>query len=92
MFVFQGVSVDQSFLQACEMGNMPTVKKIIADCGKSLNYNCTDFMGRTPLQLAVENEHESVRYFLNADSLTSLMNLPAIFHKFSSKMVGIDRL
>ena len=42
-----------------EVGDLPSVRKLLIS-HKNLNVNCTDILGRTPMRLAVENEHQDV--------------------------------
>ncbi len=55
----QEIEVESELLRACEVGDIPSVKRILAQ-HPNLDVNCTDILGRTPLRLAVENEHLDV--------------------------------
>jgi transient-receptor-potential calcium channel protein len=48
---------DEEFLRAVELGDIPTVRKLFSNPNNHVDCNCTDILGRTPLRLAVENEH-----------------------------------
>lgn len=50
---------EEELLQAAEQGDSKRVKRFFLQAG-DLNANCTDPLGRTPLQLAVANEHKEV--------------------------------
>lgn len=50
---------EEEFLRAVEVGDHPKVKKTLL-LNPGLNVHCTDFLGRTPLRLAVENENLEV--------------------------------
>ena len=60
---FQPKKEEEEFLRAVEVGDLPSVKKLLAS-HKTLNVNCTDILGRTPMRLAVENEHQDVSSYL----------------------------
>jgi ankyrin repeat protein len=51
--------LNERFINACENGDYPTVSKIITAI-KDFSIDITDNLGRTPLRLAVENEHIEV--------------------------------
>ncbi|KAK3787112.1 hypothetical protein RRG08_030275 [Elysia crispata] len=51
--------VEEEFLHAAEFGDVPNVKKILAE-NADLNIDCIDALGRTALRLAVKNEHLEV--------------------------------
>ena len=57
---FQFADVEEEFLHAAEFGDVPNVKKILAE-NADLNIDCIDALGRTALRLAVKNEHLEVR-------------------------------
>ncbi|GFN92280.1 short transient receptor potential channel 6 [Plakobranchus ocellatus] len=56
---FQFADVEEEFLHAAEFGDVPNVKKILAE-NNDLNIDCIDALGRTALRLAVKNEHLEV--------------------------------
>lgn len=56
---FQPKKEEEEFLRAVEVGDIPTVRKLLSR-ESDLDVNCTDILGRTPLRLAVENEHLDV--------------------------------
>ena len=47
-------------MRAVEVGDIPTVRRLLTTRSDDLDVNCTDILGRTPLRLAVENEHLEV--------------------------------
>ena len=62
-FVFpQSKLRDQELLQAAETGDVITLRRLLLIQDRdSVQVNCTDMLGRTPLNLAVANEHQEVR-------------------------------
>ena len=65
-FFFQPKKEEEEFLRAVEVGDIPTVRKLLGSRETDIDVNCTDILGRTPLRLAVENEHleVTVQWFL----------------------------
>jgi transient receptor potential cation channel subfamily C protein 4 len=57
------------FLEAAERGDRHTVERCLTP-PRTLNVNCTDLMGRTALQIAVDNE--------NAELVELLLQQPDI--------------
>ncbi|ESO82714.1 hypothetical protein LOTGIDRAFT_108754, partial [Lottia gigantea] len=56
---FQLSTLEEDFIYAAEFGDIPTVQRILEDnLGFSVDYS--DILGRTPLRLAVGNEHLEV--------------------------------
>ena len=55
----QLVDVEEEFLHAAEFGDIPTVRRLLAE-NVELNVDCIDALGRTALRLAVKNEHLEV--------------------------------
>ncbi|XP_060587786.1 short transient receptor potential channel 7-like [Ruditapes philippinarum] len=53
------VDVEEEFLHAAEFGDIPTVRRLLAE-NSELNVDCIDALGRTALRLAVKNEHLEV--------------------------------
>ncbi|CAL1532323.1 unnamed protein product [Lymnaea stagnalis] len=53
------VDIEEEFLHAAEFGDIPNVKRILANYA-DLNIDCIDALGRTALRLAVKNEHLEV--------------------------------
>ena len=51
---------EQELLSAAETGDVQTLRLMLLQ-DRDFNINCTDMLGRTPLQLAVNNEHQEVR-------------------------------
>ena len=51
---------EQELLSAAETGDVQTLRFMLLQ-DRDFNINCTDMLGRTPLQLAVNNEHQEVR-------------------------------
>lgn len=51
--------MEEDFIYAAEFGDIPTVQRIL-DENPSLNVDFNDILGRTPLRLAVGNEHLEV--------------------------------
>ena len=58
----QLVDVEEEFLHAAEFGDIPTVRRLLAE-NSDLNVDCIDALGRTALRLAVKNEHLEVSLF-----------------------------
>lgn len=56
---FQLSSLEEDFIYAAEFGDIPTVQRIL-DENPLLNVDFSDILGRTPLRLAVGNEHLEV--------------------------------
>ena len=52
-------SLEEDFIYAAEFGDIPTVQRIL-DENPALNVDFSDILGRTPLRLAVGNEHLEV--------------------------------
>lgn len=52
-------TLEEEFIYATEFGDIPTVEKILDD-NQSFNVDYHDIIGRTPLRLAVGNEHREV--------------------------------
>ena len=59
---FQGKFREQDLLQASENGDVESLESLVK--GGDLNFSCTDMLGRTPVQLAVGNEHQETVQFL----------------------------
>ena len=51
---------EQELLSAAETGDVQTLRFMLLQ-DRDFNINCTDMLGRTPLQLAVNNEHQEVK-------------------------------
>ncbi|ULU00598.1 hypothetical protein L5515_004070 [Caenorhabditis briggsae] len=53
---------ERRFLEAAELGNKPTLQEFLDyhDGERRLNVNCLDSMGRTALEIAVDNENMEV--------------------------------
>ena len=49
---------EQELLSAAETGDVQTLRLMLL---QDREINCTDMLGRTPLQLAVNNEQQEVR-------------------------------
>lgn len=62
---------ERNFLDAAEKGDKPTIQQFIDDADViNLNVNCTDVMGRTALEIAVDNENfEIVEVLLHSPSI-----------------------
>ena len=58
--IFQLSTLEEDFIYAAEFGDIPTVQRIL-DENPHLNVDFSDILGRTPLRLAVGNEHLEVR-------------------------------
>ncbi len=54
------MGINEQFVRACENGDYSTVHRILENNPK-LNIDVTNQLGRTALQLAIENEHLEVR-------------------------------
>lgn len=55
--------LEEIFIEAAEFGDFPTIKSILKEQGReqhAFSVDYTDIVGRTPLQLAVANEHLEV--------------------------------
>ena len=61
--ILQLNDLEEDFIYAAEFGDIPTVQKILED-NPHFNVDFSDILGRTPLRLAVGNEHLEV-YFLH---------------------------
>ncbi len=59
MVLFQFADAEEEFIHAAEFGDIPNVKKLLAEYPE-LNPDCIDALGRTALRLAVKNEHLEV--------------------------------
>lgn len=57
--MFQSRLREQELLSAAETGDVQNVRFMLLQ-DRDFNINCTDMLGRTPLQLAVNNEHQEV--------------------------------
>uniref|UniRef100_A0AAY4E635 Transient receptor ion channel domain-containing protein n=1 Tax=Denticeps clupeoides TaxID=299321 RepID=A0AAY4E635_9TELE len=65
-------STEERFLEAAEYGNVPVVRKMLAEL-PDLNVSCVDYMGQNALQLAVANEHlEVTELLLKKDNLSRI--------------------
>ena len=53
---------EQELLSAAETGDVQTLRFMLLQ-ERDFNINCTDMLGRTPLQLAVNNEHQEVSVY-----------------------------
>ena len=51
--------INDQFVRACENGDYSTVRRILEDNNK-FNMDVTNQLGRTAIQLAIENEHLEV--------------------------------
>lgn len=58
---FQLSNLEEEFIFAAEFGDIPTVKRILEE-QPNFNVDFNDILGRTPLRLAVGNEHLEVIY------------------------------
>ena len=67
--VLQSRAREEDLLQAAEVGDLNKVKRLVQQDAASVNINCTDPLGRTPLHLAVANEQKEVRH----DKTTSVV-------------------
>lgn len=64
LILFQLSELEEIFIEAAEFGDFPTIKSILKEQGReqqTFSVDYTDIVGRTPLQLAVANEHLEVR-------------------------------
>ncbi|GFR71012.1 short transient receptor potential channel 6 [Elysia marginata] len=80
---FQFADVEEEFLHAAEFGDVPNVKKILAE-NADLNIDCIDALGRTALRLAVKNEHledgdDDNKYHYNSDGGASCAACVVVF-------------
>ena len=71
--IFQLSTLEEDFIYAAEFGDIPTVQRIL-DENPHLNVDFSDILGRTPLRLAVGNEHLEVRgpTLLSSDTILKL--------------------
>ena len=51
--------MEQELFDSVEVGDIAGVINLIST-NNDLNVNCTDSLGRTPLNIATSNEHEEV--------------------------------
>ena len=70
---FQLSTLEEDFIYAAEFGDIPTVQRIL-DENPHLNVDFSDILGRTPLRLAVGNEHLEVSKAIKIISLFTLMH------------------
>ena len=56
---FQLSELEEDFIYAAEFGDIPTVQRIL-DSNPTFSVDFSDILGRTPLRLAVGNEHLEV--------------------------------
>ncbi|KAH3777181.1 short transient receptor potential channel 7-like [Dreissena polymorpha] len=64
--------LEEDFIYAAEFGDIPTVQRILEE-NPSLNVDFSDILGRTPLRLAVGNEHlEVVEQLLDRSNLANI--------------------
>ena len=64
MIAFQSRMREQEILQCAENGDIQSLRFMLLQ-DRDFSVNCTDMLGRTPLQLAVNNEHQEVKSFVN---------------------------
>ena len=69
-------TLEEDFIYAAEFGDIPTVQRIL-DENPSLNVDFNDILGRTPLRLAVGNEHLEVWLYFALLSSSFLQDTPA---------------
>lgn len=60
--------LEEKLLLACSTSDIPAVAKMLAKKAE-INFECVDLLGRTPLQLAVENEDIEVSEKISTKSL-----------------------
>lgn len=53
-------SLEEDFIYAAEFGDIPTVRRVLEE-NANFSVDYSDILGRTPLRLAVGNEHLEVR-------------------------------
>ncbi|XP_052816254.1 short transient receptor potential channel 7-like isoform X3 [Mya arenaria] len=64
--------LEEDFIYAAEFGDIPTVQRILEE-NPALNVDFNDILGRTPLRLAVGNEHlEVVELLLDRSNLANI--------------------
>ena len=87
---------EQELLSAAETGDVQTLRFMLLQ-DRDFNINCTDMLGRTPLQLAVNNEHQEVRGREELDIMVAKEEAPVtgppglisfIFTQFSGKKLA----
>ena len=59
LLFFKGVSINEQFIRACVNGDYRTVQQML-DASQITNIDVTNQLGRTAMQLAIENEHLEV--------------------------------
>ena len=59
LVMFQSRMREQEILQCAENGDIQSLRFMLLQ-DRDFSVNCTDMLGRTPLQLAVNNEHQEV--------------------------------
>lgn len=57
--VFQLSTIEEEFIYAAEFGDIPKVQRILENT-TNFSVDYSDILGRTPLRLAVGNEHLEV--------------------------------
>nr|XP_022328099.1 short transient receptor potential channel 3-like [Crassostrea virginica]XP_022328100.1 short transient receptor potential channel 3-like [Crassostrea virginica] len=77
--------LEEIFIEAAEFGDFPTIKSILREQEKGqqpFSVDYTDIVGRTPLQLAVANEHlEVVELLLGHSNISNIHE--ALLHAIS---------
>ncbi|XP_052674210.1 short transient receptor potential channel 7-like [Crassostrea angulata] len=77
--------LEEIFIEAAEFGDFPTIKSILKEQGReqqTFSVDYTDIVGRTPLQLAVANEHlEVVELLLRHSNISNIHE--ALLHAIS---------
>lgn len=58
----KNISINEQFIRACVNGDYRTVQQML-DTGQITNIEVTNQLGRTAMQLAIENEHLEVKFF-----------------------------
>lgn len=80
-FQFQLSVLEEDFIYASEFGNIPSVQKILEE-NPSFNVGYSDILGRTPLRLAVGNEHLEVHLKCLTGCIHNILDMRFIFILF----------
>ena len=81
-------TLEEDFIYAAEFGDIPTVQRIL-DENPSLNVDFNDILGRTPLRLAVGNEHLEVWLYFALLSSSCLQDTTAALIHIRSIQIHI---
>ncbi|KAL3877271.1 hypothetical protein ACJMK2_035003 [Sinanodonta woodiana] len=82
---------ERVYLNAAYLGNLGIVRQSLEECGKNLNVNCVDYMGRNALHLAIDSEKLDVVEVL-LDTLNFTCIEEALLHAISKGAVKIVKI